>query len=88
MKQAAKQALRKSTNKEVKAFAEDMVRDHDREQAGAGPGQEIQSHTRRQRHEPQSFESRRCLLIDLSKLKGGDARWFASNWLPIIESSR
>ena len=40
---AAKQAATKASSKDVKAFAEDMVRDHC-EQAGAGPGQEAESH--------------------------------------------
>jgi putative membrane protein len=40
---AAKQALAKTGNKDVKAFAEDMG---SREQAGVGSGEEAQGHAR------------------------------------------
>ena len=57
---AAKLALTKTGNKDIKAFAEDMVRDHEAvNKQGAGAGQETERHARRQRHQQDAVEKRR-----------------------------
>lgn len=70
---AAKQALSKSTNKEVKAFAEDMVRDHETVNRLA------LNLVKKLKVTPEDNDTSRSLskaaaskLIDLGKLKGGE----------------
>jgi putative membrane protein len=70
---AAKQALSKSTNKEVKAFAEDMVRDHETVNKLA------LDLVKKLKVTPEDNDTSRSLskaaaskLIDLGKLKGGE----------------
>ena len=56
--EAAKQALAKSKNKEVRDFANDMVRDHTEvNQAGACAGGEAEGQTGRQRHQSRADQA-------------------------------